>query len=52
MDAVVYPTDFGSARSRRPMSKQAIAAIGLSASVHLAMFGYIANEKFKDIQIQ
>jgi protein TonB len=51
MDAVVYPTDFGLPRKGRRMSKQAVAAIGLSAAVHVAVFGYVANETFKEFKL-
>lgn len=51
MDAVVYPTDFAAPRKGRRLSREAFAAIGLSAAVHVVVIGYIATEKFKDIQL-
>ena len=51
MDAVVYPTDFSSPRRGRRLSREAFVAIGLSAAVHVAVFGYVANEKFKEFKL-
>jgi len=51
MNAVVYPTDFSSPRKTRRLSREAIAAVGLSAAVHVVVIGYIATEKFKEIQL-
>jgi protein TonB len=48
VNAAAYPTDFAMPRRRR-MSREALAAVGLSLAVHVGVIGYIATEKFKEI---